>query len=332
MHDVFWTPRAGIRQGDPFSAALFVLLASVVIPILQKVHPNLHVFMYADNLVIYIACLPEDAELLQEGVEALNTFGLHTGLPMNASKSKVLLKALHLQQFVGSLGLKLADKIRYLGVIIGEVSEKDIYSLAVSRSFLRAQIGRDLDLTRAEKVELLKAWIYPLWILRVRVCYCSKPIIRQMNVVVQTALGIDSWGLTLTELGQPYGEGGFDLVLPNNFLPFHHSSLFLHFMSKPHHFAPQCVRTFESWAGLVGLSLDLAHLPTLQLGLVPWESLNTIGLSCKAWSQLRRLLPRSVNEHLTVGDIPLHHNALFVWTWVLILFQPPGPGRSGVVF
>ena len=83
-------------------------------------------------------------------------------------------------------------------------------------------------------------------------------------------------------------------------------------MSKPHHFAPQCVRTFESWADSVGLSLDLAHLPTLQRGLVPWESLSMIGPSCKAWSQLRRLLPRSVNEHVTVGDIPLHHNALFV--------------------
>ena len=83
-------------------------------------------------------------------------------------------------------------------------------------------------------------------------------------------------------------------------------------MSKPHHFAPQCVRTFESWAASMGLFLDLTHLPTLQLGLGPWESLNMIGLSCKAWSQLRRLLPMSVNEHVTVGDIPLHYSALFV--------------------
>ena len=81
--------------------------------------------------------------------------------------------------------------------------------------------------------------------------------------MVQTALGIDSWGLILTEFGHPYGKGGFDLVLPKNFLLFHHSSLVLHFSSKPHHFAPQCVQTFESWADSMGLSLDPAHLPLL---------------------------------------------------------------------
>ena len=41
---------------------------------------------------------------------------------------------------------------------------------------------------------------------------------RQMTAVVQAALRIDSWGLTLTEFGQPYGKGGFDLTLPKNFL------------------------------------------------------------------------------------------------------------------
>ena len=90
-----------------------------------------------------IARSPEDAEFfMQEVVQALNTFGLHIGLRMNTSKSKVLLKGLDLQQFLGSLGLKLADKIRHLGVMIGQVSEKDIYSLAVPRSFLRAQTVR----------------------------------------------------------------------------------------------------------------------------------------------------------------------------------------------
>ena len=83
-------------------------------------------------------------------------------------------------------------------------------------------------------------------------------------------------------------------------------------MTKAHHFAPQCVQTLESWAHSVGLSLDPTHLPTLRLGLIPRGSLNMIGLSCKAWSQLRRFLPRAVNEHVTVGEIPPHHSALLV--------------------
>ena len=220
--------------------------------------------MYAYNWAIYIACSSDDTEfLLQEVVQNLNTFGLHTSLRMNTSKPKVLFKGLDLQQFVVSLGPKLVDKIGYLRVMIVQVSEKDVYSLVVSRSFLRARTVRYLILSGAEKVELLKAWIYPLWILPARVCYARKPIIRQMTGPVHVAFGIDSWGLTLTEFNQPFGKGAFDVILPKNFLLLHHACLFLHFRSKPHHFAPQCVRTFESLAALVGFSLDQTHLPTL---------------------------------------------------------------------
>ena len=131
-----------------------------------------------------------------------------------------------------------------------------------------------------------------------------------MCTMVQTALGLDSWGLTLSEFGHSCDKGGFDLVLPRNFLLLHHASLFLHFLGKPHLFAPRCVESFERWADSVGLCRDLQHLH-LQLGFVPWDSLNMIGLSCKAYSQLRRHLPLSLNEHVTLGEIPLHHSALF---------------------
>ena len=122
--EVLWTPRAGIGQGDPFAPALFVLLAWVLILVLHTVHPQLHMRMYADGLVIYIGRSPNDAKfLLQEIVHALNTFVFNTGIRMIISKSKVLLKGLNLQQFVESSGLKLADNIRYLGVMIGQVTK-----------------------------------------------------------------------------------------------------------------------------------------------------------------------------------------------------------------
>ena len=207
--DVLWSPRAGIRQGDPFSPALFVPLASVIIAVLQIVHPDPHVRMYADDLVMYISCSSADAKiLLQDMVHALNTFRLHTGLRMNGSKSKVLLKGLDPQQFVQSLGLKFALKIKYLGVMIGPVTEKDTCTSAVSKSFIRAQIVRHLDLTRFEKVQLLKVWIYPLWVLPARVSYPSKQIIQHMCTTLHQALGIDSWGLTLKEFGHSFQRGG----------------------------------------------------------------------------------------------------------------------------
>ena len=108
---MLWTPRAGIRQGDPFSLAPCVSLASTVIPLLQTIHLGLHVRMYVDDWMIYIGCSPEDAEfLLQETIHALNALGLHTGLRNNTSKSKVLLKG-----FNRCLGLKLAARLGIWG-------------------------------------------------------------------------------------------------------------------------------------------------------------------------------------------------------------------------
>ena len=91
--------------------------------------------VYANDLVVYIACPLEEAEhLLHEIVHGLNTFGLHTTLRLKTSKSKVLLKGWILQQIVESLGVNLAHSIRYLRVMIGHVAEKDIYPLALSGS------------------------------------------------------------------------------------------------------------------------------------------------------------------------------------------------------
>ena len=73
-----------------------------------------------------------------------------------------------------------------------------------------------MDMTRTEKVQLLKAWVYPLWILP-RVCYPSKQIVRQMCTMVQMALGFDSWGSTLSEFGHSGGKRGFNLILPKDF-------------------------------------------------------------------------------------------------------------------
>ena len=106
--------------------------------------------MYADDLVVYIACSDDEAEpVLEDIVHVLRIFGLHIGSRMNVSKSKVILKGVNIQSFVLSLGLKVVDKIKLLGVMIGHVSEKDIFASAMSNSFLRALTVRDMDMTRA---------------------------------------------------------------------------------------------------------------------------------------------------------------------------------------
>ena len=118
-----------------------------------------------------------------------------------------------------------------------------MYAKAIRVSFVRAQFLRDLYLTPSEKVYLLNIWILTLWILPARVCYPTEDVIGQLYSILKMALGLDSWGLTLSEYGHHIREGVFSLIrLHNcNFLLFHHGTPFLHYFSKTHHFSVKIV-------------------------------------------------------------------------------------------
>ena len=64
--DVLWTPIAGIPQVDLFFPALFVI-GFCHYPPYPNTHPNLHVRMYVDDLVIYEQCSANEVELLLQG-------------------------------------------------------------------------------------------------------------------------------------------------------------------------------------------------------------------------------------------------------------------------
>ena len=260
---VVWVRRAGIRQGDPFSPAIFALLASAIILVLQKIHAGLQVTMYADYLVIHLSCDAEGG--CASIVHCLREFGLYRGVRMNVGKSSIILKGLEIQEEIERLGLSISRKARYLGIMIGDATPQEVYAKAIAVFFVRAQFLRDLDLTPSEKAYLLNIWILTRWILPARVCYPTKDLTRQLRSILKMALGLDSWGLTLSEYGHGIREGGFSLFDPRNFLLFHHGTLFVHYLSKSQHFAVQIVQEFELWCESVRLNLSLTHLPTLQM-------------------------------------------------------------------
>ena len=237
VQSVVWVRRAGIRQGDPFSPAIFALLALAIIQVLPKLHVGLQVRMYrmyADDLIVYLSFDAEVATNVAASiVHCLREFGLYTGLRMNVGKSTITLKGLEIQEDIERLGLSIFSKVRYLGIIIGDATPQEVYAKAIALSFVRAQFLRDLDLTPSEKVYLLNIWILTLWILPARVCYPTKEVIGQLRSILKMALGLDSWGLTLSEYGHHVRAGGFSLISPRNFLLFHHGTLFLHYLSKP---------------------------------------------------------------------------------------------------
>ena len=51
-------PGSGVRQGDPLSPALFALVCSALVPMLQEVSPSIRILFCADDLLLYIPISP----------------------------------------------------------------------------------------------------------------------------------------------------------------------------------------------------------------------------------------------------------------------------------
>ena len=186
-----------------------------------------------------------------------------------------------------------------------------MYAKAISVAFARSHFLRELGLTPSEKVYLPIICILTIWILPARVYYPTRDVIGQLRSIFKMAWGHDSWGLSLSQYGHHTREGGFSMIIPCNFLLFPHGTLFLHSLSKLHHFAVQIAQECELWCEAVGLTLSLTHLPTLQIAVLQWSLLNVICPSCKAYSRLRSCLPMALNEHVTEGDILVIHDTMF---------------------
>ena len=58
MREVQITPESGVRQGDALSPALFTMVCSVLVPMLQVVSPSIRVLFYTDDLLLYIPISP----------------------------------------------------------------------------------------------------------------------------------------------------------------------------------------------------------------------------------------------------------------------------------
>ena len=119
-------PGSGIKQGDPLSPAIFVMVCSSLIPTLQKISPNIHVLFYADDLPVYIPLPPiQVIPMLDKVFDAIKVYGYNVRLKINLDKSAFLLKGFwhdrpreRLRQF----GVEIRSMVKYPGILIGHVS------------------------------------------------------------------------------------------------------------------------------------------------------------------------------------------------------------------
>ena len=84
----------GVRQGDPVSTYLFILVLEILFLFIKK-HPEIkgieifeHCFLYtayADDTTFYL----KDAQSIENLVEIFNTFSLFSGLKPNLTKCEI---------------------------------------------------------------------------------------------------------------------------------------------------------------------------------------------------------------------------------------------------
>ena len=150
---VYHHPRAGTRQGDPLSPALFSLVASFVIFPLQDLGPGLTIMMYADDLISFLDGRA-NPQLLGKVWEVVSCFGQFSGLKVNLNKTAAIVRNCGETEWARcfrDIGVDVKNFVKYLGVRLGNIRHhqddqgwgltiEEAFAPALQEAFRRARV------------------------------------------------------------------------------------------------------------------------------------------------------------------------------------------------
>ena len=320
---VYHHPRAGTRQGDPLSPALFSLVASFVIFPLQDLGPVLSVMMYADDLIIFFDGRA-NPQLLKRVWEVVSRFGQFSGLKVNLNKTAAIVRkcgGMEWARCFRDIGVDVKNFVKYLGVRLGNIRHQQddqgwgltieqAFAPALQEAFRRARVVSTLQLSMNERAFMLTSWILPVVAWVSKAYYAPVSVIRQLKLVYHVTMGTNSWGITLPILSRPRTQGGLALPEPELFLMHQAAAPFVSLLGEPHKFPDKAVETFYAWATAIGFTPSKDNLPYIQLGMVRTADLTFLGWSAKAHSNIQRVAPQ-VAPPANRDRLPLWHSVCF---------------------
>ncbi|XP_021761446.1 uncharacterized protein LOC110726302 [Chenopodium quinoa] len=170
------TPSRGLRQGDPISPYLFILVADVLSRMLQTaskrnlIHgvrasrngPEITHLFFADDNLLFTRATRQECSII---VDILNKYEATSEQKINLEKSEVSFsKGVHLPSRItlsSILGMEMVDNhVKYLGLptVVGR-SKKAIFAFVKDRIWKKVQGWKEKFLSRAGKEVLLKSII-----------------------------------------------------------------------------------------------------------------------------------------------------------------------------
>ena len=224
---VYHHPRAGTRQGDPLSPAMFSLVASFVIFPLQDLDPGLTVMMYADDLIIFLDG-QANPQLLGKIWTVVSCFGQFSGLKVNLNKTAAIVRNCGGPAWAkcfGEIGVDVKNFVKYLGVRLGNIRHhqddqgwgltiEQAFAPALQEAFRRARVVSTLQLSMDERAFMLTSWILSVVARVSKAYYAPTPVITQLKLVYHVTMGTNSWGITLPILSRPRLQGRLALPEP----------------------------------------------------------------------------------------------------------------------
>ena len=320
---VYHHPRAGTRQGDPLSPALFSLVASFVIFPLQDLGPVRTVMMYADDLIIFFDGRA-NPQLLKRVWEVVSRFGQFSGLKVNLNKTAAIVRncgGMEWARCFRDIGVDVKNFVKYLGVRLGNIRHQQddqgwgltmeqAFAPALQEAFRRARVVSTLQLSMNERAFMLTSWILPVVAWVSKAYYAPVSVVRQLKLVYHVTMGTNSWGITLPILSRPRTQGGLALPEPELFLMHQAAAPFVSLLGDPHKFPDKAVETFYAWATAIGFTPSKDNLPYIQLGMVRTADLTFLGWSAKAHSNIQRVAPQ-VAPPANRDRLPLWHSVYF---------------------
>ena len=174
------------------------------------------------------------------------------------------------------------------GVLLGKVSGQQAYGPVIPKTMSRVKTLSTLPLGTEEKAHFFTTWVAPVLYLMARAHEPTDKVLSQLNLIQRVALGLNSWHLMAGILSMPKKQGGLAHAPLASYALWVHSHSFVTAVCHPHVYDASHMEQFQSWAGRVGMVLDEATLPYIQLALVNIRKPSFLQGALRAYSRVRR--------------------------------------------